>query len=439
VTSFAPADGPVGAEVTITGNNFSGATAVTFNGTSANFIVDSNTKLRATVPVGATTGKLRITNADGSGSYAADFVVTVTPAITSFTPGSGPEGTEVTITGSNFTGTTGVTFKGNAATIIFMDSDTQIRAYVPIGATLGAGKIIVTNSAGSGTSTADFKIIEPPRIFAPKHDAYVKSSSPTNNYGTSGSLRGKLGSSEIIHSYLKFEVTGLSGALVSAKLRLYVTDASPDGGSVYLVSNNYKSSTTPWLETGLNWNNAPGISGTAVSTVGAVKIGQWVEFDVTSAIVGDGTYSFGLKNNNSDVVYYGSKESSGTSNDPQLVIQMNSGSAKAASRADFAADQAALDEANVTAAIPDEFVLQQNYPNPFNPSTNIRFGLPHESHVTIKVYSIDGKEVRTLANGDYPAGTHTVVFHAGNLPSGAYFYVMQAGETRQVRQLVLVK
>jgi flagellar hook assembly protein FlgD len=86
--------------------------------------------------------------------------------------------------------------------------------------------------------------------------------------------------------------------------------------------------------------------------------------------------------------------------------------------------------------------LEQNYPKPFNPSTQIRFGLPSRlagSHVTIKLYTIDGKEVKTLVNGDYSAGTHTVNFHAGNLPSGAYFYLMQAGEIKKVRQLMLVK
>jgi hypothetical protein len=436
IAAFAPADGPVGTEVLITGSDFSGTTAVTFNDAPASFVVDSNTQIRATVPVGATTGKIRITNAAGSSSFAADFLVTIPPAIASFTPASGPEGTEVIITGSNFTGTSGVTIKGNAATVFYVDSDTQIRALIPAGAALGTGKIAVTNSAGGATSAADFTIIEPPRLFAPQHDAYVKSSSPASNYGTASTLRGKLGSSEINYAYLKFAVTGLSGTLVSAKLRLNVSNASPDGGAVYLVSNNYNGTATPWVESGLNWNNAPAIAGAALHTVGAVNIGQWVEFDVTAAIVGDGTYSFALKNGNSDAVYYGSKEKSGTSDDPQLVIQMISVSAKAASRAENAV---ALDDEKASAAIPSEFVLRQNYPNPFNPSTTIRFGLPHDARVTIKVYSINGQEVKTLADGAYPAGMHAVVFRAGNLPSGAYFYVMQAGAVRQVRQLMLVK
>jgi hypothetical protein len=325
-----------------------------------------------------------------------------------------------------------VTINGNTATSLFVDFDSQIRAYIPAGATPGTGKIVVTNSAGSAESTADFTV-NILLSFAPQHDAYVSSSSPTSNAGTAGTLRGKLGSSEIYHSYLKFEVTGLSGVLVSAKLRLYVSDASPDGGSVYLASNNYNSSTTPWIESGLNWNNAPGMSGTALSSVGAVSVGQWVEFEVTSAIAGNGTYSFGLKTNNSDKVYYRAKEN-GASTSPQLVIQ-----AAAGSTASKPANPTASDDANVTTTVPEEFVLEQNYPNPFNPSTQIQFGLPQASHITIKVYTINGAEVETLVDGQYPAGTHAITFHTENLSSGTYFYVMQAGEARQVRRLMLVK
>lgn len=96
--------------------------------------------------------------------------------------------------------------------------------------------------------------------------------------------------------------------------------------------------------------------------------------------------------------------------------------------------------------LPAEFQLEQNYPNPFsinaagdNPSTQIRFVLPQPSHVTIKMYTISGAEIRTLADKTYPAGVHTVAFQADNLPSGVYFYMMQAGGVRQSGRLMLVK
>ncbi len=121
------------------------------------------------------------------------------------------------------------------------------------------------------------------------------------------------------HSYLKFNVGGLSGPVRSAKLRLYVTDDSPDGGAIYSVSNNYAGTSTPWTESGLTWNNAPALSGTPLSKAGTVKVNTWVEFDVTSAIGGNGTYSFGMSSASTDSVIYASKEVAGRQ--PALVIE----------------------------------------------------------------------------------------------------------------------
>lgn len=72
------------------------------------------------------------------------------------------------------------------------------------------------------------------------------------------------------------------------------------------------------------------------------------------------------------------------------------------------------------------FALEQNYPNPFNPITNIKYSIPKESFVTIKVYDFLGKEIKTLVNERKPTGNYSVIFNASNLPSGVYFYRMQA-------------
>ena len=129
ISGFAPRTGPEGTEVTLTGINFTG-TSVAFNGTSVgagNFTVDSDTQIRVTVPVGATSGLLGVMNSAGTGTSSTAF--TTPPVITSFSPGTGPVGMEVTLTGINFTGTS-VAFNGTSATFI-LDSDTQIRATVP--------------------------------------------------------------------------------------------------------------------------------------------------------------------------------------------------------------------------------------------------------------------------------------------------------------------
>jgi hypothetical protein len=94
------------------------------------------------------------------------------------------------------------------------------------------------------------------------------------------------------------------------------------------------------------------------------------------------------------------------------------------------------------------FRLLQNYPNPFNPNTTISFTIP-QSHlpggdgrgglVTLKVYDILVNEVATLVNEENPAGSYEVDFSAMGLPSGIYFYRLQAGSFVETKKMVLLK
>jgi len=76
--------------------------------------------------------------------------------------------------------------------------------------------------------------------------------------------------------------------------------------------------------------------------------------------------------------------------------------------------------------LPDQFSLSQNYPNPFNPSTVIAYGLPTNSHVSLRVYDVLGRLVSVLVNEDQNAGYHQAVFNIGSLSSGVYFYRLEA-------------
>ena len=155
MTSFTPTSGIVGSAVTISGNGFTGATAVSFNGTSATFSVVNDTTITTSVPAGATTGPLTVSTPGGPAVSATDFAVIVTPVPSSFLPTSGAVGSTVTISGTGFTGTTAVGFNGTSATFSVVN-DTSISATVPTGAT--SGSISVTNPAGTGTTVGTFTV-----------------------------------------------------------------------------------------------------------------------------------------------------------------------------------------------------------------------------------------------------------------------------------------
>ncbi len=97
--------------------------------------------------------------------------------------------------------------------------------------------------------------------------------------------------------------------------------------------------------------------------------------------------------------------------------------------------------------IPGEYALSQNFPNPFNPSTKINFDIPYNSNVTLKIMDISGKEIGTIVNGFYNAGSYNVTFSANeigtNLASGIYFYKVTAqsekGNFVSTKKMTLIK
>ncbi|MBK6878989.1 MAG: FG-GAP repeat protein [Ignavibacteria bacterium] len=93
----------------------------------------------------------------------------------------------------------------------------------------------------------------------------------------------------------------------------------------------------------------------------------------------------------------------------------------------------------VSIGIPDKYDLSQNYPNPFNPVTTINYDLPTDGIVTLKVYDILGRELKTLVNEMKTAGYHKIQLNAADLASGAYFYQMKAGDFLAVKKFVVLK
>jgi len=91
------------------------------------------------------------------------------------------------------------------------------------------------------------------------------------------------------------------------------------------------------------------------------------------------------------------------------------------------------------AALPTEFALNQNYPNPFNPVTTIKYQISEISFVTLKVYDVLGNEIITLLSEEKSVGNYEFEFDATGLPSGIYFYRLQAGSFVETKKMVLLR
>ncbi|HEU5168452.1 MAG TPA: IPT/TIG domain-containing protein [Chitinophagaceae bacterium] len=148
ISSFTPTTAPSGGTVTITGTNFTGATAVSFGGTAASsFTVVNATTITAVIGSGAS-GNVSVTTPGGTMSWSG-FTFIASPTITSFTPTSGATGATITITGTNFTGATAVSFGGIASSFTVVNA-TTITAVIGSGA---SGNVSVTTPGGTATAS----------------------------------------------------------------------------------------------------------------------------------------------------------------------------------------------------------------------------------------------------------------------------------------------
>lgn len=93
----------------------------------------------------------------------------------------------------------------------------------------------------------------------------------------------------------------------------------------------------------------------------------------------------------------------------------------------------------ISSEVPVKYGLHQNYPNPFNPVTKIKFDLPKQGNVTVRIYDAIGREITTLVNEQLKAGVYSVDWDASNYPSGVYFYKLQSNDFTQTKKMVLVK
>ncbi|MGH7895158.1 MAG: DUF7594 domain-containing protein, partial [Candidatus Binatia bacterium] len=198
------------------------------------------------------------------------------------------------------------------------------------GALGGGGRVTHTLSTGTHRITASVvdsggqqsaamvtvNVVAPATVsFNPSADTYVNASKPTSKYGTSSTLL--LQGSPVRQGFVRFVLTNVPPDTVArAVLRLTVgsgsSDGSTSGGTVYAITNH------TWQEATTNYKTRPLVDGPALASRGPVTTNQVVDFDVTAAVNGNGTYDFALVTSTTDSLRYRSREAA--SGKPELVI-----------------------------------------------------------------------------------------------------------------------
>ncbi len=194
-----------------------------------------------------------------------------------------------------------------------------ILAISPLACTPAANTPVPTDTAATAPATPATPAGDTSALtFIAEADAQVNEENPGDNAGTSKFLQVDGDSEAEVESFVRFTVTGISGAIQSARLRLYdVTNASENGPAVYATG-------TYWSEAEITWDLRPERTNEELDNQGSIATETWVEYDVTQAVTGDGTFSFVLAADSGDAATFSSRQGS---QPPELVITLAGGSA----------------------------------------------------------------------------------------------------------------
>ncbi len=144
--------------------------------------------------------------------------------------------------------------------------------------------------------------------FTPTADAHVMSDAPATNFGAG--TRMTVDGIPAAATLLRFNVANLTGAVTSARVRIYVNNPSDDGPALYRTSSS-------WSETAVTWNTRPAATGAVLGDLALVTTATWVEYAVTSTVTANGSYDFMLTSASGDGATFHSREAAER---PQLVI-----------------------------------------------------------------------------------------------------------------------
>ena len=176
----------------------------------------------------------------------------------------------------------------------------------------GAASHDVTAPDADATITANLRPATTV-TFTPQADARVQEANPSTNYPT-GYLRTDGAANPDVETYLRFQLAGIGGQVVSARLRLQNTDnATVDGPAAYGTS-------TSWTEQGINWSNRPARTSGPYDDKGAIAAGAVTEWDVTPLVTGNGAVGITLAQNSADGANFAAREDPTASRRPQLIV-----------------------------------------------------------------------------------------------------------------------
>ena len=162
--------------------------------------------------------------------------------------------------------------------------------------------------AGTGTAGAGESL-----TFTAAADAHIVQASPAVNHGMSSNLQADSEPDAAQISYIRFSVGGIEQPVHNVKLRVFATNGSNDGPAVHFADSNWQEAGAD----GITWNVQPTLLSGPMENKEAVEQGSWLEFDVTAAVTGDGTYSFALVADSEDEVTFSSREGA---EPPQLIV-----------------------------------------------------------------------------------------------------------------------